>query len=68
LFVVLLPLLHWTKSDFLDLPGEATPTLRDKIDKLAKSPETTVERNSLRGHNPQVVSVSQLLRKRSGVQ
>jgi hypothetical protein len=42
--------------------------LRDKIAKLAKSSEMSNERNSLRGHNPQAVSVPQLLRGTSGIQ
>jgi hypothetical protein len=51
LFDVLLPLFNGTKSDFLDFPGEATPALVDKTAKLAKSSETTVQRNSLIGYN-----------------
>jgi hypothetical protein len=43
---MLLPPFHRTKSDFL---GEATPALRDKTAKLAKSSETSVQKNSLRG-------------------
>jgi hypothetical protein len=34
----------------------------------AKSSETTVQRNNLRGHDPQVVSIPQLLRETSGIQ
>jgi hypothetical protein len=65
LFDVLLPLLLGTKSDFL---GEVTPALKDKSAKLANSSETTVQRNSLRGYNPQAVSVPQLFRETSGIQ
>jgi hypothetical protein len=35
---------------------------------LEKSLEMTVQRNSLRGHDPQVVNVPQLLRGTSGIQ
>jgi hypothetical protein len=65
LFDVLLPLLCGTKSDFLEA---ATPALRDKTAKLAKSSETTVQKNRLRGCDPRVVSIPQLLRGTSGVQ
>jgi hypothetical protein len=47
---VLLPLHHGTESDFLDLPGEATHAPRDKTTK--QSSEKTIQRNSLRGHDP----------------
>jgi hypothetical protein len=47
--VLLLPLLHGTKSDFLDFPEKVTPTPRDKTTKLAESSETSVQRNSKRG-------------------
>jgi hypothetical protein len=50
LFDVLLPLLCGTKADFL---GEATPAPMDKTAKLADFSEMTLQRNSLRGHNPQ---------------
>jgi hypothetical protein len=36
-------------------------TLGDKTAKLSKSSETTVQRNSLRGHDPQVVSIPNFL-------
>jgi hypothetical protein len=49
LFDVLLPLLYGINSDF---PGEATPALGNKTVKLEESSEKTVQRNSLRGHNP----------------
>jgi hypothetical protein len=62
LFNVLLLLLCGTKSDFLDFLGEATPTLRDRTTKLAKSSETIIQRNSLRGRDLRAVSVPQLLR------
>jgi hypothetical protein len=65
LFVVLLPFLRGTKSDFL---GEDSVALWDKTAKLAKSSETAVQRNSLRGRDPQAISVFQLLRRTSGVQ
>jgi hypothetical protein len=68
LFDVLLSFLCGTKSNFLDFPGEVTPTPRDKTAKLAKSPETTVQKNGLRGCKPQAVSFPQLLREASGVQ
>jgi hypothetical protein len=51
------------KSEFLNFLGETNPTPRDKTAKLAKSSEIIVQKNSLRGHDPQVVSVPQLLRK-----
>jgi hypothetical protein len=34
---------------------------------LAKSSEPTVEKNSLRGHNPRVASAPQLFRETSGI-
>jgi hypothetical protein len=68
LFNVLLALLCGTKSDLLDFLGEATSASRDKTAKLAKSSETIFQRNSLRGHDLQVVSIPQLLKKTSGVQ
>jgi hypothetical protein len=34
---------------------------------LAKSSEMTVQRNSLRGRNPQVISVPQVLQEKSGI-
>jgi hypothetical protein len=41
------------KSDFLDFPEEALPPiLRNKTAILAKSSETAVQSNSLRGHDP----------------
>jgi hypothetical protein len=49
---MLFTFLNETKSDFLDFPGEATPAPMDKTAKLAKSSETTVQRSSLRGHDP----------------
>jgi hypothetical protein len=62
-------LLHGTKSDFLDFPGEATPAPRDKTAKLAELSETTVQVNSLRGCDPpQAVGIPQLLRETSGIQ
>jgi hypothetical protein len=61
LFDVLLPLLCGTKSDFLDFLGEPTRSLRNKTAKLANSSET-VQRNSLRGWNPQVVSIPNFLK------
>jgi hypothetical protein len=68
LYDVLLPLFCGTKSDFLDFLGEATPIPKDKTAKLAESLETTVYRNSLRGRDPQVVSVLQLLRGTSSTE
>jgi hypothetical protein len=55
-------LTFWTFS------GEATPGLRDKTAKLAVSSESAVQRNSLRGHSYQVVSIPQLLEGTSGIQ
>jgi hypothetical protein len=49
------------KPDFLHFPGEDTPTPTDRTVKLAKSSETTVQRNSLRGCDPQVVSIPKFL-------
>jgi hypothetical protein len=63
-----LSLFLGTKSDFLGGLGEATHALRDKTAKLAKSSEMTVKRNSLRGCDPQMVSVPQLLGGTSGIQ
>jgi hypothetical protein len=56
------------KSDFLHFPGKATPTLRDRTAKLAKSSEPTVQKNSLRGCDPRVVNVWELLGETSGIQ
>jgi hypothetical protein len=56
---VILPPPWHKKSDF---PGDATPALGNKPVKLAESSETTVQRNSLKEHNPQAVSIPQLLR------
>jgi hypothetical protein len=47
---------------------ESTPAPRDRNAKLAKSSEMTVQKNSLRGCNPQAVSVPQLLRRASDIQ
>jgi hypothetical protein len=40
----------------------------DKTAKLAESSEMTVQKNSLKGYNFQVVGVLQLLRETSGIQ
>jgi hypothetical protein len=40
----------------------------DKTTKLAESSETTIQRNSLKGCNPQVVNIPQILRGTSGIQ
>jgi hypothetical protein len=64
---MLLLLLHGTKSDFLDFLEKQSCTDGHNF-KLAKSSETTVQKNSLRGCNPQVVSVPQLLRETSDIQ
>jgi hypothetical protein len=45
LFDVFLPFLCGTKFDFLDFPGESTPTLKDKTTKLAKSSKMTIQRS-----------------------
>jgi hypothetical protein len=68
LFNVLLSLLHGIKSNFLDFAGEATPALGDETAKLAESSEMTVQRNSLKECNTQVVGIPQLLRGTSGFQ
>jgi hypothetical protein len=47
---VVLPLLHGTKSDFL---REVIPAPRVRTAKLAESSEATVQRNNLRGCDPQ---------------
>jgi hypothetical protein len=59
LFNVLLPLLCGTKSDFL---GEKL-FCWTKTAKLAESSETTVQRNSLRGRDPQVASFPNFFKK-----
>jgi hypothetical protein len=64
---MLLAFLLGTESDFLDFPGEHALTGGQNC-QLAKSSETTVQKNSLRGHDPQAVSVPQLLRGTSGTQ
>jgi hypothetical protein len=41
----------------------STPASRDRTAKLAKSSELTVQRDSLRGHDPQVVDIPQHINK-----